>query len=521
VTTTADARKGTAELRLADLLAALSVATDLGMGHESEKAVRACLLATELARRCGLPDREVRDVYYTSMLQHLGCTASAHELTQLAGDDRGFLEVAEGTDDTTLRGSLDLLAMVGRGTGLQRPRHLARMLAAGKQGGQAIVRSTCEVGSRLAERLHLGDGVRAALHDSTEVWDGSSGAFGRQGEDIAAPARFALLAAQVVLYDRLGGPDAAVTTVRERAGRWFQPELAAEFLRVGPELLRWLRDLDVWAEVLAVEPRPHRCIPATGVDEVAAVFAEMVDLKTPFTLGHSTGVAELAGRGAHHLGFATEQVRTLRRAALLHDLGRVAVSGAVWAQPRALTTTQWEQVRLHPYQTERILDRSRTLASVARIAGMHHERQDGSGYHHRLAGAAVPPEARLLACADALQAMTQERPHRPARSTEQAARLLEAEASAGRFDLECARAIVAAAGEQPVGRGGGWPAGLTDREVDVLRLLARGRSNREIAQQLTISRRTAEHHVQHIYAKIGGSTRAMAALFAMEHGLVT
>jgi HD-GYP domain-containing protein (c-di-GMP phosphodiesterase class II) len=511
---------GQGELRLADLLAALSVATDLGMGHEPEKAVRSCLVATELARSSGLPEIQVRDVYYTSLLLHLGCTAPAHELTHLVGDDRRFLARAESIDDATIRGSFELLATVGRGTGIQRPHHVARMLRGGKGTGEAIMRSTCEVGSRTAQRLHLGEGVCAALRDSTEVWDGSSGAFGRAGEDIPVPARFALLSAQAVLFDRLGGPEAAVAMVWDRAGHWFDPEVAATFVRIGPGLLRSLEELDVWDEVLAVEPAPGRCIPPSQVETVARVFADLVDLKMPDTLGHSAGVADVAVAAAGALGFSEERITTLRRAALLHDLGRVAVSGAVWERPRALTRSQWEQVRLHPYHTERILDRSAVLAPVARIAGMHHERRDGTGYHHRVVGAAIPPEARLLAAADAFQAMTQPRPHRSAMQPEQAARTLEADAAAGGPDVECARAVIEAAGQRPARRTSAWPAGLTDREVDVLRHLARGASNRDIATQLVISPRTAEHHVQHIYAKIGGSTRAAAALFAAEHGLV-
>jgi HD-GYP domain-containing protein (c-di-GMP phosphodiesterase class II) len=508
------------DLRLADLLAALSVATDLGMGHEPEKAVRSCLLATDLARAADLPEPRVRDVYYTSMLLHLGCTASAHELTWMVGDDRGFLAVAERTDDTTLRGSLQLLALAGRGAGLGRARYLARMVGAGKEAGQAIVRSTCEVGSRMAERLRLGDGVRASLLDSTEVWDGSGGAFGRRGDQIALPARFALLAAQAVLADGVGGPDAAVAVVRDRAGHWFDPDLVGVFCRVGRDRLRGLAEVDVWSEVLAVEPVPHRCIPPSRVDEVAGVFADMVDLKTPWTLGHSTGVAALGAAAGELLGFAPDRVVVLRRAGLLHDLGRVAVSNAVWEQDRPLTTAQWEGVRLHPYHSERILDRSAVLAPLARVAGMHHERQDGSGYHLRVSGAAIPPEARVLAAADAFQAMTQPRPHRAAIPPEQAARHLDAEVAAGRLDVDCTRAVIEAAGQRPKRHTSAWPAGLTDREVEVLRLLAAGASNREIATRLVISPRTAEHHVQHIYAKIGGSTRAAAALFAMEHGLV-
>jgi putative nucleotidyltransferase with HDIG domain len=508
------------ELRLADLLAALSVATDLGMGQEPEKAVRSCLLATALARALELSDAEIRDVYYTSLLQHLGCTASSHEVTHLFGDDVTTNRRAERTDESRLGESLALLAMAGRGTGPGRVRHLARAVTAGRDGNTAILRSVCEVGTRMAERLHLGDGVCVALREGLETWDGRSGAYGLAGDDIPLPARIAAIATQAVIFDRLGGPDAAVEMVRRRAGGWFDPEVAAAFVEVGPAVLDHLVQADVWSEVLAAEPTPVRTIPAAGLDAAARAFADMADLKTPHTLGHSAAVAELAEGAARRLGMDEVTAARVRRAGLLHDLGRVAVSSGIWEQPRTLTSLQWEQVRLHPYHSERILGRSTVLADLAPLAGMHHDRQDGSGYHHGVAGAAIPVEARLLGAADAYQAMTQPRPHRPARGPDEAAGELETAAARGTLDTECVRAVVEEAGHEPASRRGAWPKGLSDREVEVVRLLARGRSNREIAAELVISPRTAEHHVQHIYTKIGVSTRAAAAMFAMEHALV-
>jgi HD-GYP domain-containing protein (c-di-GMP phosphodiesterase class II) len=508
------------DLRLADLLAALSVATDLGMGQEPEKAVRSCLVATHLARAMDLPDPEVRDVFYTALLKHLGCTAPGHEVAHLVGDELAGTPRTERTDVASRRELLALTAAAGKGMGVQRVRYLARTLAAGKQAGRVISRAVCEVGALMAERLRLGDGVRTGLFHSLERWDGRGEAHGLAGEAVALPARLTVVAAQAVIFDRLGGPDAAVEMVRRRAGGWFDPAVAAAFERVGPELLRRLAEADVWAEVLAAEPRPVRRIPPAELDEVAGVFADMVDLLTPYTLGHSSGVAELATDAAGCLRLPGGDVDLVRRAALLHDLGRVAVAGHVWERPRALTAAQREQVRLHPYHSERILVRSAALQPLARIAGMHHERQDGSGYHHGAAGAQVPIEARLLAAADAYQAMTQDRPHRAALAPPAAAREVEAAARAGRFDPECARAVVEAAGQPATRARDAWPAGLSEREVEVLRLVARGLSNRQIAAALFISPRTAEHHVQHIYAKIDASTRAAAAMFAMEHGLL-
>jgi putative nucleotidyltransferase with HDIG domain len=509
---------GQDDLRLADLLAALSVTTDLAMGQAPEKSVRACLLATELARAMDLPEAEVADVYYHTLLKHLGCTATLHEEAYLFGGDLGIRATAERTDTSNGREMLSLMRAVGRGTGAHRFRHLARAVTAGKEANRAIFRAVCEVGTRMAERLGLGEGVRSSLFQVLERWDGKGEPRSLRGEDIAIPARVGEVAIQAVIFDRLGGPDAAAEVVRRRAGGWFDPAVAEAFLRVGPRALEGLAGTDVWAAVLDVEPEPVRRIPEPKLDDVARVFADMVDLMTPFTLDHSAEVAEIAEAAAATLGLGDRS--TLRRAALFHDLGRLAVSNDVWEKPGTLTTSEWEQVRVHPYHTERILVCSEALTTVARLAGMHHERQDGSGYHHGASGAEVPAVARLLAAADSYQAMTQRRPHRAAMSAEAAAQTVQAEAEAGRLDPECARAVVEAAGHRPRRARTSWPAGLSGREVEVLRLVARGLSNREVARRLFISPRTAEHHVQHIYAKIGVSTRAGAAVFAMEHALM-
>lgn len=507
------------ELRLADLLAALSLTTDLAMGQPPEKAIRACVLATELARHLELPEPEVADAYWTTLLKHLGCTATAHEEVDLFGpDDVGTRPVAERTDVARPAEMLGLFSIVGRGAGLGRVRYLARSVAGGKGAATAIMRAVCEVAAHMADRLGMAEGVRKALNESLERWDGKGAPQELRGEDVALAARIAEPATQAVIFHRLGGTEAAVAMVERRAGGWFDPAVAEAFRAVGPSTLERLDRDDPWEAVLEAEPRPVRRIPPDRLDAIAEAFADMVDLKSSFTLGHSSEVAAFAAAAAERLRLSDPAA--VRRAALLHDLGRTAVGTGIWEKPGPLTTTEWEQVRLHPYQTERILARSTALAPIARIAGMHHERQNGSGYHHGASGEEVPIEARVLAAADAYQAMTQDRPHRRALSREAAAELLSSEARQGRLDPECTGAVLEATGATARRARPVWPAGLSDREVEVIRLVARGASNQEVADALVISRRTAEHHVQHIYSKIGVSTRAASAMFAMEHGLL-
>jgi DNA-binding CsgD family transcriptional regulator len=322
-----------------------------------------------------------------------------------------------------------------------------------------------------------------------------------------------------VAFQRLlGDDDRAVAVVQVRAGHAFDPVVTACLADNAPQILDFDAGASAWDEVLAQEPRPWLVLEGRAVDRALEAMASFTDLISPHLTGHSTGVARLAEAAAVDCRLDPAAIRVTRRAGLVHDIGRVAIGAAVWERRGPLTVDDWEQVRLHPYHTERVLCRSPFLAAYAPTAGAHHERLDASGYHRGAAGADLAVPARLLAAADAFHAMTEPRPHRPALTTSDAAKTLAAEARAGRFDADAVSAVISAAG-QPAPRLE-RPAGLTEREVDVLRLLARGLQTKQIARALAISTKTADHHVQHAYGKLGVSTRAAATLVAMEHGLV-
>ena len=511
-----------ASLRLADLLASVSLLSDLGFALPAEESMRSTIMATQLARRLGLTGPEVSDVLYTTLLQHVGCTGYAHETSVMYGDELVFNAAAARVGEEIGDVIDTLVRATARG---QRPADWARVvlytLLRGSRFARGFATARCEVGRETARRLGLPETVRRGLHEVAEGWNGKGGVQGLRGDDISLPARIAMLAATASRFDEIGGADAVRAVLRQRSGGLLDPALVDPFLRHATEIVEVARAGDPRETLLAMEPAPVRTVPEERLVEVATAIGDVADLKSTFTLGHSSGVAALADRAAEAMGLARTARGPLMIASLLHDVGRVGVSNAIWDRPGPLTAAEWEQVRLHPYHSERILSRSEVLRPMAAVAGMHHERIDGSGYHRGSRNRQIPVEARILGAADAFGAMTHERPHRSALAPEVAAAELSTEAADGRLDPEAVDAVVRAAGvrrgarTKPVA-----PAGLSHRETDVLRLVARGLTNREIADRLVVSPRTAEHHVQHVYAKIGTSSRAAAALFAMEHGLL-
>ena len=316
----------------------------------------------------------------------------------------------------------------------------------------------------------------------------------------------------------LSGVERAARLAGERAGGGLDPEVAACLADDAEEILALDPEGSAWDEVLACEPEPRLTLQGEAIDRALSTMGGFADLISPYLTGHSAGVAELAAAAAKRCRLDATRAATVRRAALIHDLGRVAIGARTWQRAGPLTPGEWEQVRLHPYQTERVISRSPLLSTLAPVAGAHHERLDGSGYHRGSSAPELSLPARLLAAADAFHAMCEPRPHREPVGPKPAAEHLGREASAGRLDPDAVTAVVEAAGERVprLER----PAGLTEREAEVLGLLARGLQTKQVARALGISVKTADSHIQHAYRKVGVSTRAAATLFAMQHGLI-
>lgn len=497
-------------LRLVELLGSLSLATDTVMGQPMGHGVRTCLVATEIAKRLGLPPDRIRHVQQVALLRFLGCTAEATTLSRDVGGDeisfyRAVAPVLNAGKWESFRGVAPAIAP-GRSP-LHRVGAVARM-AADTDAERTLNRSHCEVAAMLATRLGLHDNVVEALRHAFERWDGQGSPDGLAGEDVPIEVRISTVARDIDVAT--SSAEDVADLMQSRSDKAYDPAVAAvviEFDIVSPQT--------DWEHLLTSEPEPFATIDDVPALEVMADFA---DLKSAWTRGHSRRVADLAVRAGTAAGLDDDQVEKLRGAALVHDLGKVGIENGIWDKPGPLSLDEWERVRLHTYLTERILSRCEYLATFAGTAIRHHERPDGMGYHSRLASQQLTTADRLLAVASAFVAMISERPYRPAMTREEAGAALEKGVEGGSFDQEAVAVVLGVEG-MGTSRVRETPAGLTGREIEVLRLIVREQTNRQIAETLFISPKTVGRHVENIYSKIGVSTRAGAAVFAMEHGL--
>ena len=507
-------------LRLAELLSPLSAAADSGAGLPPETGLRTALIGLALARKIGLSGAALQDVFFAGLLRHLGCSATAHEETRLMGDEQelrtSFATVDAASPLQMLKGASSGFA---RGKGrLKRVRTVARFMLQAPSAVPPIFAARCEVASHLARRLSLGDGVVRALDETYERFDGKGLPRRRRGETLSALARVLAVAETAAMLLRLpGGESMACKLITERAGGQFDPAIVRTFLDERDQIMAQSRADAVLAAVLDAEPKPHRTVERPR--EVALVLADFADLKSTFTLGHSRKVAELARRAAEALALSPSEIEAVELAGWLHDLGRVSVSNAIWDKPGPLDGGEWEKVRAHPQFTERVLSLAEPWRKLAKLAASDHERMDGQGYPRGVLPANSGMAARVLAAADVYQALVEPRPHRAAHTAERAAAILGEEAAAGRLERTAVNAVL-----QVAGHGGrarvAPPCQLTEREVEILALLARGLVDKEIAARLDISHRTVHHHNQSIFGKIDVSTRGAAALFASENNLI-
>lgn len=486
-------------------LRALSLILDLANGFDEDKSARTAAFALRLSEEAASSPSERESAWFAAMLRHIGCTAFASTEATLA------------EDDITLRRRLQQ-------GGSSSPVEILSALREANPSASAFLsalwrvtssedlrgrwyREACEAARLLSAALGLPDPVVLALDQIFERWDGQGGPSALGGQDLDPSGRVAQVAHVTVVQWSLGGTLRARAALSALSGSLLEPRLAA----LAASLLPEIESLD-----LARDPPGEISIP---LDDLAVAFGDFVDLGTPTGTGHARRTAELSAAAARLLSLPADEIVVLSRAASLHDLGEVALPSSIREKPRALTRSERERIRLHPYLTERALANAPGLANAAPIASAHHERLDGLGYHRGSSARDLPRSSRILAVADIFSALTSPRPYRLAHPPAEARRILADLASRGEIDADCTNAVLSAAGQPPT-QAPTLVLDLTPREIEVLRELALGHTNKEIAASLGISPRTVQNHTLHIYEKLHVSTRAGAALLATRAGLL-
>ena len=449
-------------IRAAELVGALSLATDLGTGQPLEHALRTAVLAVRLGEFAGASPEELADTYYVALLHASGCTSNGHEATLLFGGDiehRAAFFLIDPADPA------QVLAFYRTHVGPGRPPEVRERMIEAALSDPARARDSfaamCEVAQRFAGWLELGTGIQAALEYVFARWDGKGLPREVGGEDLPLPARLLHVARDFSLFLTAAGHDDARAVLERRAGAAYDPRLAELGARHFGDVCAELDETRMWEHALESEPFPQVRLGGDGIDAGFAAFAALTGLKSPWLREHSISVADLAEAAAWRLGLPAGSVAFLRRAALAADLGRVGVSNAIWEKPGPLGFGEWERVRLHPHFTERAFAQSQALAPIGLLAGSHHERLDGSGYHRGMRGSALDKTGRILAAADCYTAMRQARPYRPALEPAAAEAELRREVEEGRLDAEAVDAVLAAAGHRVPKRSRELPAGLT------------------------------------------------------------
>ena len=504
----------------AELLAALSVAVDLGLGQPAEHMLRSALIAVRISDRLGLAENDRDTIYYTTLIMWIGCHADSHEYARWFGDDIAVRHDSYLVDWYGVPYWNFLLRNVARGEPVLRRLNVMATLFLNARGHLSrLIHSHCMSAGLLAQRIGVGADVQAALAFTFERYDGGGLPAGARGDQIPLPVRVAQLADMAEVHHRSFGTEAAVAMALSRRGGQFDPEVVDAFVHDAERILAGPPTGDVWRAALREAPDRHQRLDERSLDSLLSALGDFVDLKCPFTVGHSRAVARLAGDAANAVGLDADTVAVTRRAGHVHDLGRIGISNHIWSKAGPLSAAEFERVRLHPYLTVRILSQVRGLEQVAQLAGNHHEHIDGSGYPRGLGEAALSLPDRLLAAAVCYQSAREPRPYRDELSPDAAARRLRERVRDGAFDPVAVDAVLHAAGlksERPNPR----PHGLTPREIEVLSLVARGSSDKQIAAALVISQKTARNHVERIYTKIGVSNRIGASMYALRHGLI-
>lgn len=506
--------------RVAEVLGALASAGDLANGFVFGKVLRTSILASRLASLGGHGDEVAAESFFLSQLRYLGCTAFAHEEGHRygAGDDIALRHTMAMVDGKDKVGALSAMwSGFAPGVGaLSKAAGIARLVTGDTVDQHA--NAQCNGAMALSRIAGMDERLVSRLESILERWDGLGAPRRLEGEAIPIATRIHNFADVVEIAHHRGGLELARAVVVKRRGGQFDPVVSDTFLAHADELDRALSTTTLWEDFLAAEPGPRQTVDGLRLDGVTRALGYFADLKSPWLLGHSRRVSELAEKAGEALGCGEGSREILRWSGHLHDLGRVAVPTRIWDRQGPLGALEWAQVRLHTQHTEQILSLSGALAPLCSIACAAHEEPRGAGYHRRLREGQLDLLAQVLHAADAVAAMGEARPHRPALGRDAVVKAMRADIADGRFDRRSAEVVLEVAGLVEAARR--ETGTLSEREREVLVWVARGKTNKEIGIILGISPKTVQHHVAHIYDKVGVSSRAGAAIYAMEQHLL-
>ncbi len=445
-----------ATIRLAEILGALSRALDLTEGQPPGHCVRTCWIGMSIGREIGLDESQLGDLYYTLLLKDLGCSSNASRICELyLTDDLSFKKDFKLLDGNLPRVLRFVLSHTGQNSGFaDRLRGVVNVLQNGGSFAHELIETRCQRGAEIARQMRFSDAVAQGVLDLDEHWDGGGKPTGIAGHDISLLARIALLSQVVDVFQASSGREAAIAEARDRSSDWFDPDLVAAFLRVSSSDAFWrvLGQADIEDVLLAMEPGQQQALADEDyLDDIAQAFARVIDAKSPYTSGHSERVAVFTDLIAEELGMAAGPRRWLKRAALLHDIGKLGVSNSVLDKPGKLDEAEWTSMRRHSGMSEEILSRIGAFADLSRVAGAHHERLDGKGYPNGLSGDEIDMETRIVSTADVFDALTAERPYRAAMPVSKALGILW-EGAGTAHDPVCIAAL-----ERAIGRAAGLP----------------------------------------------------------------